>query len=273
MDLGVTSRAEHLASGLTDADLRRMMRSGELTKVRTGWYATDTADADAVAACRRGGCLSCVSALKKHGLWVPPGYASLHVRATKYDQPRRRDFCRLPGRPLPIDTILDPIPLALACAARCMADEDWIAATDSVMNSRRVDSDGLRSQLPYVSKRMEQLLCRCDPRSQSGTESLVRDRLRLRGFHVQVQPKIDRVGYVDLKLGRLLIECDSKLHHTSLESYRNDRRRDRTSAGKKYITMRVTYDDVVYGWDQTLNDIRAVTSVGRHRMRSPQSSP
>jgi very-short-patch-repair endonuclease len=273
MNLGIMSRAELLASDLTDNDLRRMVRRGELTQVRRGWYAKPDADTTALSACRRGGSLSCVSALKKHGVWVPPGYDSLHVRATKHAQCRRRDFCVLPGRPLPIDTILDSVPVALACAARCMTDEDWIACADSVMNSQGIKVAELRSQLPYVSAHIDRLLLRCDHRSQSGTESLVRDRLYLRGFHVEVQPAIDDVGHVDLKLGRLLLECDSKLHHTSLESYRKDRRRDRKSVAQNLISIRLTYDDVLYGWDETLEDILAITKPGKHRLSRLKTSP
>ena len=52
MDLGVLNRAELLATDLTDADLRRKVRSGELTRLRSGWYAGRDADDDAVIAAR-----------------------------------------------------------------------------------------------------------------------------------------------------------------------------------------------------------------------------
>ena len=81
VNLGVFSRPELRARGLTDADLRRKVRRGELLVPRRGWYAQPEADPDAVAAAKRYGALSCASALTKHKLWVPPGYDSLHVRA------------------------------------------------------------------------------------------------------------------------------------------------------------------------------------------------
>ena len=83
VNLGVFSRPELRARGLTDADLRRKVRRGELLVPRRGWYAQPEADPDAVAAAKRYGALSCASALTKHKLWVPPGYESLHVRAGK----------------------------------------------------------------------------------------------------------------------------------------------------------------------------------------------
>lgn len=258
---------------LSDADLRRRIRNGELTRPRPGWYARPDADTDALTAAKRYGALTCVTALKKHGLWVPPGYDSVHVRAGKSAQGRRRDYCQLPGRPMAVDTILDPIPVALACAASCMSAEDWIAVADSALNTLGLSIDELRAMMPRTSRRIKDLLAQCDPRSQSGTESIMRVRLRALGFHVEVQPEIKGVGHVDLRLGRLLLECDSKLHHTSLESYRKDRKRDRTSLGQRYFTMRLTYDDVLYGWEDTLADIREVTLPERHRMRKPRKRP
>ena len=70
VNLGVFSRPELRARGLTDADLRRKVRHGELLVPRRGWYAQPEADPDAVTAAKRYGALSCASALTKHGLWV-----------------------------------------------------------------------------------------------------------------------------------------------------------------------------------------------------------
>ncbi|MGK2378480.1 hypothetical protein [Gordonia tangerina] len=264
---GVYSTAQMSALGHGDAALRRMVRVGALTRPGRGWYATPAADDDAVEAARRGGCVSCVSALRKHGFWVPPGYHELHVRPSRHNRTKRRDFCSTPGGPLPVTTSLDPVPTALVCAAQCMTAEDWIIVTDSVLNTWGWTVERLRAELPQVNAKIETMLAKCDPRSQSGTETAVRVRLRARGFHVEVQPKVDEVGYVDLKVGRLLIECDSKLHHTSRENYLKDRRRDRKSLAQQLLTIRVTYDDVLYGWEETLADIRAVTDADRHRPR------
>ncbi|AZG47819.1 endonuclease domain-containing protein [Gordonia insulae] len=209
--------------------------------------------------------MSCVSALRHHGLWIPPGYDDLHVRGSRHHA--RRDFCRTPGRPLPVLTPIDPAPVALMVAARCMSREDWIVVCDSLLNSSGTSIRSLRSEMPQSSREIEDRMLRCDARAQSGTESAVRLRLRARGFHVVVQPKIPGVGYVDLQVGRLLLECDSKLHHTSPENYANDRRRDRKTLASGLITMRLTYDDVIYGWAETIADITAVTDADRHRPR------
>ena len=84
---------------------------------------------------------------------------------------------------------------------------------------------------------------------------------------MKVQPEIRGVGWVDLRVGRLLIECDSKAHHTGPANYQNDRRRDRQALLGRWLTMRITYDDVLYGWDEVLADVRAIAATGRHRIR------
>ncbi|MGC5257027.1 hypothetical protein ACPXCG_11795 [Gordonia sp. DT218] len=135
--------------------------------------------------------------------------------------------------------------------------------------------DELTARLPQTTRKIAKMLAKCDPMSQSGTETAVRLRLRARGFHVEVQPPVDDVGHVDLKVGRLIIECDSKQHHTSLANYRKDRRRDRKALSHALMTLRVTYDDVLYGWDETLDDICSITNADRHRppRKGRQTSP
>lgn len=268
MDSYVYSRAEMIRRGADDAYLRRQVRQGALHKPRSGFYSRPDADPDVLTAVRRGGALSCVSALKQRSFWIPPGYDSLHVRASRHHARRRRDFCSLPGPPLPVTSAVDSVAMALACAAGCMRSEDWIAVCDSVANSTNSSILDLAAQLPQMSRRIERMLDKCDARSQSGTESIVRVRLRARGFDVEVQPTVPDVGHVDLRLGRLLIECDSELHHTSLRNYRNDRRRDRKSLLRHDSPpLRLTYDDVLYGWDEVLADIIAYTDKDRHRIR------
>ncbi|HEY9314515.1 MAG TPA: type IV toxin-antitoxin system AbiEi family antitoxin domain-containing protein, partial [Williamsia sp.] len=66
--------AELRQLGLDDWDVRKRVREGSLIRLRPGWYATPSADAAVVEAVRKGGALGCVSALRRHGLWVPPGY-------------------------------------------------------------------------------------------------------------------------------------------------------------------------------------------------------
>ncbi|MFT3661822.1 MAG: hypothetical protein QM809_10595 [Gordonia sp. (in: high G+C Gram-positive bacteria)] len=150
-----------------------------------------------------------------------------------------------------------------------MSTEDWVATCDSYLNAAGITADQFLALLGHGGDgRLKRLLAMTDPRSQSGTESIVRVRLKARGFAVISQPVIAGVGHVDLRIGMLLIECDSMQHHTDPAAYQRDRTRDRKSAVGGWITLRLTYDDVLYGWDEVLQDIKAITDKGRHRARS-----
>lgn len=267
---GIFTRRELLALGYDDGAIRRACEAGDLIRLRSGWYAIRTHDPQAAVAVRAGGALSCVSALQHHGLWVPPGYSDVHVRRSKAKS-SAGESCRAFGGPRPVRSAVDPVPVALACAARCMSTEDWVAVCDSWFNSTGSRAGDLRAALGDLGPRVEELLARTDWRSQSGTESICRVRLRALGFHVVVQPQIAGVGRADLRVGRLILECDSRLYHSDARAYRNDRRRDRRATVDGWLTMRLTFDDVLFGWADTLGDIRGVTAPDRHRIRSDRS--
>lgn len=262
----VYTRLQLLSLGQDDSSIRRQVRLGLLTRVRDGWYATPGAEPHVLIAVRQGGALTCASALKLYRFWVPPGYAKVHVRGPREHRP---GFCRHHGRPRPVPTAVDSIALSLACAAKCMTAEDFIVAADSVLNKRGLTVAGLRSALTgIVDAKTMRLLNKCDPRAQSGTETLARVRLRARGYKVQVQPRRPSGGHSDLAIGRLIIECDSRQHHLLDEAqYEKDRLQDRKSLLVGRPTFRLTYAMVIHHWDDALADIAEFVRADRHRDR------
>jgi len=204
-----------------------------------------------------------VSALDRHGVWVPPD-RTVHIR-----QPKRRTYesgCRPYGLSEPISQSIDEVPIAFACAARCLDAECLIAVADSILNRGFLNEDELGALLSAAPIKVQRLMAKVDGLAQSGTESISRVRLRGMGIHVRLQHFIAGVGFVDLLIGEsLIIECDSKQHHTSEEAYKKDRRRDRKSLRNGYLTLRVTFDDVLYGWDEVVDDILEIVRAGLHR--------
>ncbi|MGA7148161.1 MAG: DUF559 domain-containing protein [Microbacterium sp.] len=74
-------------------------------------------------------------------------------------------------------------------------------------------------------------------------------RLMLRAFGLsfEVQVVIDRVGRVDFVVeGWLIIECDSRAHHSDWESQRRDRRRDQAAAALGFATFRPIAEDIMW---------------------------
>ena len=141
---GVITRQQLLYAGYRSSDIRRAIDAGQLTILRRGWYASVTAEPDVVNAVRAGGALTCVTALARRGVWTPPGSGRVHVRMSRHVDPRARQ-CRAYGRlPIPNRAIDGLIP-ALACAALCVAPDEFIAVCDSILN-QRPDTDGRRPQ-------------------------------------------------------------------------------------------------------------------------------
>lgn len=278
-DHGVHRRRELAGLGFDDAAITRALAAGDLERLRYGWFAERLHHPDVAAAVRAGGVLGCASALRVHGLWVPPGNSDLHVRYSKALSRRgRRRGCRaVRGRPLSTSAAVDPIIYALACAARCMAAEDWVAACDSYLFQHGVAVEELRADIaPFGGATVDALLDKVDARSQSGTESIARVRLRALGFQVVTQPAIDyRVydGHADLRIGRLLIECDGERWHSLPRDRAADYLRDRKSLINGWESMRVSYHQVMHRseWDDFVEDVRAFTRADRHRARSRRS--
>ncbi|GAA1394196.1 hypothetical protein GCM10009599_18240 [Luteococcus peritonei] len=103
-------------------------------------------------------------------------------------------------------------------------------------------------------------------RGESGTETLVRLRLRARGVRLRTQVEIAGVGRVDLLVGdRLVIEVDSRAHHTGAENYANDRRRDLVLRSKGYVVVRLTLAQVMHDWPAVEQHLLAMIRRGDHR--------
>lgn len=161
--------------------------------------------------------------------------------------PTKRGCCAYRALPAPkraVDSLLD----ALACAARCVSQEYLVAILDSVLHHRLATMAELEATLKDAPPRVLALLGELDEKAGSGTESLVRFRLSRLGIDVRTQKYFDGVGWVDLLVGdRMIIECDSKSHHLG-EQYHNDRSRDLISMAEGRITVRLTYESVLFDW-------------------------
>lgn len=278
-DSGVFTTRELHAMGGDDYWIRCAVRQGSLIRHRHGWYSTPTADLAAVSAVNAGGVLACVSAFDFHQrhdtptLWVPPN-TTTHVRISRNGTVRSNGGivceCKGYGRARPTVTAVDSVADALNAAARCVDDDYWIAMCDSVLHHQTSTIPDLQAEMGVVPQRVRDLMSRCDPRSESGIESIARVRLRAAGYRVHVQPVIGhRRQRGDLRVGRLLIECDGDEFHGDRAKRRADKRRDRRTLANGWLTIRITYEDILYDWPATLADIAAIVATGRHRIRGP----
>lgn len=263
-NFGVWTTAQLLGAGFSKNDLRKRVHDGSLRRLRQGWLAELTANAHVVRAVSAGGVASCVTALRLHGVWVPEGLGDVHVRLPgRPTGPRSR--CQPYGGNSPIMGSVDALDVAVSAAAKCVDAESCVVLLDSLLHVRLATQEQLERMLQGAPRHVRNLLAKVD-RAEAGTESMVRLRLRARGVRVRTQVQVTRDHRVDLLVGdRLIIECDSKAHHSSWEQQRRDRQRDRELLALGYLVIRLTYEQVCYSWAAAEADILAVIRAGRHR--------
>lgn len=248
---GIWTTRQLTEVGVGQAAVRRHLANGTLERLRRGWYAEPWADDALRRAVRARGCLGCTSALARHGVWVPEG-PEVHVRREHREQgplPVGLRSCPATAGPdaAPGEAVDDPL-TALRSAWRCVTRDEFVAIVDSAVHLGIVSMVDVRAAFGAV-RGAERVLDRCDV-AESGSESLV--RLRLRRRKVRVRPQVWLGSYrVDLLVGeRLVIEVDSRAHHTGEEHYRSDRERDLALRRMGYIVVRLTYAQVVHHWDE-----------------------
>jgi len=257
---------------------------GRLERLRNGWFALPGTPEDLRRAVRLGGKLTCGPALDLHGVWVLRDdllHVSVSGNAARLRSPddRRAKWVadehpdvRLHWRGVPVrshaQSGLDGVLPALAHLVTCGTTEAAIVSLDSALNT-------VRNGRPLLSRRQLEIMLEVIPerssyldlvdgRSQAGTETLVRLRLRRRGVRVKIQVQIARIGRVDLLVGdRLIIEVDSRRYHLG-ENYESDRRRDPALMALGFIVLRLSYYRVMFDWPAVEEEILAIIRRGEH---------
>lgn len=197
-----------------------------------------------------GGRLDCVSLLRLMGVFVQEKH-DLHVQ---FD----RDASRLPDRRGGVrahwrsssaapDALATDLVEALAAACRCQAPRSAVATLDSAWHAGLVGEPEIAAVFARLPERFAVLRPLLDPRSEAGTESLVRLILRSLGCRIEVQAELEGVGRVDFLVdGWLIVECDSREFHSDWSQQRRDRRRDAAAAARGYATIRLIAEDILF---------------------------
>lgn len=247
------------ANGATPADIRTWVRRGEITRLRQGWYALAEADPDVVRAVRAGGVLGCASALTFYGGWDLHDNR-LHSYRTGWAQ--REPLPRLPSCPAPfprrrMNRAVVPLELAVAQARLCLTTEQLVTQVESLMTGRWITPSKAAELLGNLAHKLDI--------SDSGTETMVRMRLRGRGIKLRPQVHIPGVGPVDFLIGdRLVLEIDSQAHHRSASAYHRDRQREQRLAAMGYLVIRVTWEQVFFQWDEVDAVLTTLIAGRRH---------
>jgi very-short-patch-repair endonuclease len=284
---GILTLASLESQGINAARRTTLVRSGELVRIRNGWFATRNADPDRMRAVRLGGRLTCASALRQLGLWMMPD-SRLHVcvqgNASRLRSPddrrkawrERTDLCvhwsddQWNVSP---DSAVDGVKASLAHYIRCASTESAVVALDSALNGTsigtplisRADLAEILSTLPGKYAGLAALV---DANAQSGLETLARLHLRSKRLRVRTQVQIAGVGRVDVLIGdRLVLELDSRLHHLG-DGYETDRARDLELFRQGFVVLRVSYRTVLYDWKSVEDAILMAVRRADHLRRA-----
>lgn len=270
---GIASALQLRGTGATSEELTAAVRSGRLRRLRRGVYALPDAAPVAVAAVLARGRLSCVSAARTYGLWAGSDprlhlQFSGHARAGPVESPHVRHW-------LPTEhsaevwrvTVAD----CLRSVARCADEETAVAVFDTALTAGVVTLRQLRAVLSgqLVNVRRRGMLAR--PGSDSGVESIVRQRLQARGHVVEQQVQVAGVGRVDLRIvGELFLEIDGFAFHRDREAFERDRVRDARLAALGSPRLRVSAAQVTEDWTAVLDTLDRVLARSRHSANSQE---
>jgi very-short-patch-repair endonuclease len=270
---GIATRQQLLAIGFAGTDLTRAVRSGRIRRVRQARYASPMAHPDRVAAARVGGMLAGPSAAGTYGLWdgtdprlhISVGRNSARLRTNL--PPSFRDRTTLTpdssARPIVLHWIEGgAVPeRGPECWRASFGDslrqtvawcdtETAIACLDTALAVARCTRAQIAAIFATASASDRLTASRCRYGSDSGSESLVRQRLDALGIPYRQQVEIAFVGRVDFGLvgTRIVIEVDSWRHHGDREAFERDRRRDAELVARGFTVIRLTYQRVMTDW-------------------------
>jgi len=276
---GVASLEQLRARGVHRADVLVARRRGVVVKVRRGWCALRSADADVVAAVRIRGQATCITATRALGLWtlddgrlhvaIPGNGSRLNPRA-EGAPPAHLDptvAAHWRARTTAPTLARQPLRDVLQHVVECQPPDLALAVLDSAVHEGRCSLEWVRRAISGTS-RGRLLAPVIDPSADAGGESIVRFRLRAAQVRVIPQFRVDGLGRRDFLVGdRLIVEIDGREHHALVEGFARDRWLDRELQLRGYDVLRFTYAEILHEWDRVLATIMRMVDGDRHRSR------
>lgn len=275
----VATRQQLIAAGCSGFDLTIAVRRASIWRVRQARYATPGASSDAIAATRVGGMLAGSSAARSYGLWAGFDHR-LHISVGDNSSRLRTNFAPAlsPTRLTPDfsdrEVVLHwliggavpelgpecwrvPLGVCLRQMASWSDRETALACLDSARTRFNLSMAALVElfQDAPIADRLLVLASRSG--SDSGTESIVRQRLTSAGISVVQQVQFPGMR-VDMQVmgTRILIEVDSEEFHGTGEAQERDLRRDEALAALGYTVVRLPFDRVFDDWSGCLRQVR-----------------
>lgn len=256
---GAMTRQRLRQAGVTDRALTAAVEAGLLVRPRRGIYAMTGLPAEGQAALEAGGRLSCVSAARSYGLWGGQD-GRLHLRVGAHAGRTEPGAVR---HWVPSDDHTELWRVSIAECLRSVVDcadqETAVAVLDTAISAGLVSLRGLRSLFAGSTSRARSVAAGARPGSDSGVESILRQRLVARGHTVEQQVAVPGVGRVDSRVdGVLFVEVDGFAFHSDRQSFERDRTRDTGLALLGARRLRFPARDVLNDADAVVATIEAV---------------
>ncbi|HTL40398.1 MAG TPA: DUF559 domain-containing protein [Pseudolysinimonas sp.] len=261
------TRRELERQGYSGEAITRAVATGMLLRLRRGLYCTPDADPALQRAVRAGGRLTCVSELRRLGVWVfaddlvhvavPPNAARLPDMAgvRRHWSTPRPDRGSSPQHVSPSE--------AVEAALHCLPPRMAVASLDSILHLRVIGRAEFASIRSRVTARQRRMMDLADSAAESGLESIVRVLLIELGLHVRSQVRFGRDARVDLLVEDwVVVETDGDGFHDEKTTTR-DRRRDAALARRGLVVLRFRYAQVIYELESVAHAI--VATVETHR--------
>lgn len=259
---GIFTRRELADIGITNSrHIREMTAKGQLTKIRHGFYATVNSNQKAVTAVRLHGSLGCLSALREHGLWVPPE-SGLHVTVSSHNHhiPKSGQCSSaliIHRKNRRFISPIDPPETALADACFFHDCETAAIVFESALRKNLLSQSGQRRIFNAMQiKKKNRLSPILNNLSESGSETRFKLFLHSLRIPYRQQVWIPNVGRVDFLVGRsLIVEIDSKSFHSKEADYHRDCVRNMHSMQAGYSVLRLSYRQIWFSWENTKQEI------------------
>lgn len=227
---GAATTRQLRCAGATSRELAAAVACGRILRVRSGRYVAAGAPDGTRKAAALGARLSCVSAARSYGLWggtdprlhvvIPPNAG----RAGAPDGGVVRHWRKAGDHP---ECWRVSLPDCLRSVVRCADAETAIAVLDMALSSGKVTPTALERIFAGEPRRSAAVASRAVPGSDSGVESILRQRLAARGHRVEQQIAVPGVGRVDARVdGVLFVEVDGFEFHSDRGAFARDRVRD-----------------------------------------------
>lgn len=278
---GIATRDQLLVHGMTPAAITFAVRSGMLVRLRRAWYATPGTPFEHRVAISLGGRVGGVSAGRSYGMWTgldtgihvswaPHGNVARPGRRLAY--PTNRELAdrvivphwRLHSAAAPGEPWRESPGEALRQTFRSCELPLAVAMADSARRLGLVSAADTRRLLRSLPARFAPLGPAIDGRPDSGLEAIVRLWLLQAGIPFRLHPVI-RGFEVDFLIERsLIVETDGREFHSG-EAFERDRARDLALGTDGYVTIRLSYRQVLQNWAECEQRILAAIARGDHR--------